>query len=766
MSLTNEEIKQQFAHKPAFMQKVDSWDSELFTNFCDLCRLVNRAGLDIFLTDMSQGWAFRLGRKELQGRATSVFMRLTLLKDKVNFAQAYPTERKGQLDKGLINELESLSDLSNFNAEHPISREPFWPHDYKDSDAASSLSIWKVSHSPNSFSQDKLDWLSQHNRLAVDKTTKRGGAAAFENIKVNDVVSLVHGPNVFRIVRVTSDIIKDADSPLSENWLLREYDIIKTLDTPQKFEGPRPYNGWSPSNNSTCRRVSEEDFGRFEEELLSPYFTMTLEDLRFMTSKDARVENNGEPSTENEYPLNQILYGPPGTGKTYSTIELAVDAAIPEFSPEGSTTEEKRASYKKQYQRLVDSKHIRFVTFHQSFGYEEFVEGLSARTTDKGDLSYFLKDGVFKLICKDARFGDQQSPSSLLRPGDKFGSFTITRLTSELVHITKQNGSHLPMPRLIVDEIVKLVKNGTLNMNEVSGETLRDAGSNVNPAFVSGYKTLYKLMCDEIIARQQQPTNANKENYVLIIDEINRGNISKIFGELITLIEPSKRIGQSEALEVTLPYSNDKFGVPSNVFIIGTMNTADRSLALMDTALRRRFEFKEMMPDYEVLTGYIIKIKEHEIDLATLLRIINERIAALYDREHMLGHAFFMPVVAALNSNSNSNSNNNDRAIRELATCFKNKIIPLLTEYFFEDWHKVRLVLGDNQKVNSNAPMFINERNIAFEKLFGKRETESFGDNDTAEYSLIPPNSSEWHNPLLYKGIYQDLPNGDIANEE
>lgn len=743
------------------MEKVDSWDDELFTNFCDLCRLANLAGLDIFLTEMKQNGAFRLGRKELHGRADAVFMTLTLLKDEVKFSQRFPIKRKGQLTRDIINEIETSSILDNFNSEHAINRLPFWPHDYKDSDAISPpLSIWKVSHSPDSFSQHDLDWLSNNSRLAVHKDTKRAGATAFESIKINDVVSLVHGPNVFRIVRVTSEIIKEADSPLSDEWLIRKYDIIKTLDTPQKFKGPRPHNGWSPSNNSTCRRVAKQDLGRFEEELLSPYFNMTLEDLGITSSKDLLVENNGELITENEFPLNQILYGPPGTGKTYSTIKLAVEAAIPGFSPTGDTMEEKRASYKKQYQRLVDSKHIRFVTFHQSFGYEEFVEGLSARTTDQGDLSYFQKDGVFKQICTDATFGYQQSPSSLLRPDDKFGSFTITRLTSELVHITKQNGSHLPMPRLIVDEIVKLVESGKLNMNEVSGEKLREAGSNVEAAFVSGYKTLFKPLCDEVISRQQRLSDVDKENYVLIIDEINRGNISKIFGELITLIEPSKRIGRPEALEVILPYSNDKFGVPSNVFIIGTMNTADRSLALMDTALRRRFEFKEMMPDYEVLTGYTIKIEEHEIALATLLRIINERIAALYDREHMLGHAFFMAVVAALSDN------NHDLAIRELATCFKNKIIPLLTEYFFEDWQKVRLVLGDNQKVNSNAPMFITERTVAFEKLFGKRETESFGDNDTAEYSLIPPNSSEWRNPMLYKGVYQDMPNDDIANEE
>ena len=187
------------------------------------------------------------------------------------------------------------------------------------------------------------------------------------------------------------------------------------------------------------------------------------------------------------------------------------------------------------------------------------------------------------------------------------------------------------------------------------------------------------------------------KKFVLIIDEINRGNISKIFGELITLIEDTKRAGKGkkETLTVTLPYSNESFSVPKNLYIIGTMNTADRSLALMDTALRRRFEFIEMIPKPEEIKNsdgskVVVTHENKDIDIQTMLEIMNQRIEVLYDREHTLGHAFFMSLT------------NNKSTIHDLAKIFKNKIIPLLQEYFFEDWEKIRIVLGDDQKTNKD----------------------------------------------------------------
>ncbi len=237
------------------------------------------------------------------------------------------------------------------------------------------------------------------------------------------------------------------------------------------------------------------------------------------------------------------------------------------------------------------------------------------------------------------------------------------------------------------------------------------------------------------------------ENYVLVIDEINRGNISKIFGELITLIEPSKRTDQKEALELTLPHSGKPFSVPSNLHIIGTMNTADRSLAMMDTALRRRFDFKEMMPNPELFEGKTV----NKIDLQQLLTTMNERIEVLYDREHTLGHAFLMPVLEKLDVPKCSEAD----AFIELKNAFKNKIIPLLEEYFYEDWNKIRLVLGDNRKKLKDY-VFVVENTISFNKIFGEGHGLETYEDEKTTYNLanFDDENSAWHNPLAYQSIY------------
>lgn len=316
--------------------------------------------------------------------------------------------------------------------------------------------------------------------------------------------------------------------------------------------------------------------------------------------------------------LNQILYGPPGTGKTYSTIKKAIEII------EGNIdNNEDRDELKKKFDNYIENGQIKFITFHQSYSYEEFVEGLKAESDENNNIKYEIKDGVFKDICEKAK-------------------------------------------------------------------------------------------------------NIKSENYVLIIDEINRGNISKIFGELITLIEPSKRIGAKDAITVELPYSKDKFGVPSNLYIIGTMNSADRSIALMDMALRRRFDFVEMMPDYSLLKDK--KINGIKID--KILETINKRIECLYDRDHTIGHSYFLDI----------------KSMEELSDVFRNRIIPLLCEYFYDDWEKIRLILADDQK--DEDCQFIKEKDINLEELFS-------GDlEDVVEKKLYEINSDAFKNPQSYIEIY------------
>jgi len=200
------------------------------------------------------------------------------------------------------------------------------------------------------------------------------------------------------------------------------------------------------------------------------------------------------------------------------------------------------------------------------------------------------------------------------------------------------------------------------------------------------------------------PNAMTTKDFVIIIDEINRGNISQIFGELITLIEPSKRLGESEELTLILPYSKETFAVPPNIHIIGTMNTADRSVEALDTALRRRFSFKEMMPDLDQVDELLHVIDGLDFTAANLLKKLNQRIITLKDREHQIGHAYLIHV----------------RTVTDLMQVFKDKIIPLLQEYFFGDYEKLQLVLGKGfvSKTGSSQDIFAkhdSETDIAYE---------------------------------------------------
>ena len=527
--------------------------------------------------------------------------------------------------------------------------------------------------------------------------------------------------------------------------------------------------------------------------------------------KELVEKNTTKTTTFDCYPTNKILYGPPGTGKTFHTVEAAVLACEPGFSFVD------REELKGKYDELCEDKRIQFVTFHQSFSYEEFVEGLKA-TTEDGQIKYEIEDGIFKRICIDAEpeieiasdvavdvknktiwkmsLGNTQDSDNdiydfcieknEIRLG--YGSaldFTgcKTRQAIEDKFITagitlKENDYGVTSVNSFINGMKEgdlvIITDGNLKFRaiaEVRGEYKyspdTESGHFVQCRSVIWHRVYEKsLSYDKFMSKKfsqmtiYQPTrsaiNLEKlqglltsntldvlqvssvsEPRVLIIDEINRGNISKIFGELITLIEPSKRAGQPEALSAQLPYSKEPFSVPSNLHIIGTMNTADRSLAMMDTALRRRFDFIEMMPDYEELSGTLVC----GVDLAELLEVMNERIEYLYDREHMLGHAFFIPVKESASEHRQE----------MLMSVFKNKVIPLLEEYFYEDWAKIRLVLGDTQKTNT-AHQFVTEVTDAsgIKALFGNAYEDNQYEDEVKRYQL---NQDAFTAPESYQGI-------------
>ncbi|CAJ1863923.1 McrB family protein [Aeromonas jandaei] len=354
----------------------------------------------------------------------------------------------------------------------------------------------------------------------------------------------------------------------------------------------------------------------------------------YFTGHNGRISPVNNSSSEtvilsaeviNKIELNQILFGPPGTGKTYNTVTEALDIIEPGIVEHNL---DDRDELQGLFGELVAEQRIQFVTFHQSFSYEDFIEGIKAESQD-GVLHYRVVDGLFKQICQRAK-ADPENP------------------------------------------------------------------------------------------------------YVLIIDEINRGNISRIFGELITLLEPSKRLGAEEELKVVLPYSKKPFGVPNNLYLIGTMNTADRSLAGLDLALRRRFFFKEMQPRPDLLDTLYVE----GIPIGELLRTINHRITALLGRDYCLGHALFMPL-------------QKDPDLPHLGRVFQKQVLPLLQEYFFEDWQKIALVLNDHRK--SKGDRFVTQdEDLDLQKLFG--EEAELGNLPTG-WKIKPEGDSVWSLAPAYAGI-------------
>ncbi len=351
-----------------------------------------------------------------------------------------------------------------------------------------------------------------------------------------------------------------------------------------------PAQTWSP-------RVSGIEI---KTDVLSEFWKMWK---KLNGEQEPLLEQEEQETLKMRFARNTILYGPPGTGKTYSMIKYAVAIC-------DNRSVEERTDYDvalARFKELKNDGRIIFTTFHQSYGYEEFIEGIrpTVDSSDDSKLSYKVEPGIFKEFCDRAR---------------AFDSFVGENRS--------QDTKHIP--------------------------------------------------------------------YVFLIDEINRGNISKIFGELITLIEDTKRSGTQEEMSAILPYSGKSFSVPDNVYILGTMNTADRSIAFMDTALRRRFCFIEMMPDSKVLSGIEIKADAETLNIARMLDIMNERIECLYDREHTIGHAFFTRLKSSPD-------------LDVLAEIFRSEVIPLLQEYFYEDYAKIQLVLGDNGKSNDKYKFLLDE---------------------------------------------------------
>ncbi|EAI0227985.1 AAA family ATPase [Campylobacter jejuni] len=518
-------------------------------------------------------------------------------------------------------------------------------------------------------------------------------------------------------------------------------------------------------------------------------------------SNNKEIRNDGsEMSNKKEnknLSLNQILYGPPGTGKTYHTIDKALE--ILGENLESRDRDEKKA----KFDEYVKDGQIVFITFHQSYGYEEFVEGIKPMINNEAnsqEIQYEIKDGIFKDICNRALENYENSNlnteelrekiklrekvekflNRLLETNEpisktKGGNFFINSFNNNTIEIYSEDVERFDgIFKLSLSTFITLLKsniefNSAVEMfKKVFDRDYADRTHTYYFNLVNKFKEYEK---QAVLKTEDNKISSNSLNsYIIIIDEINRGNVSKIFGELITLIEPSKRIGESEELKVTLPYSGKKFGVPKNVYILGTMNTADRSITSLDTALRRRFEFVEMMPDPDLLKNVFIckdvenpnKDEDYLGDdaktegfaeiLQNILISINKRIEFLLDREKTIGHAFFMSEAVKFNKDNWCKPDEYEEdwyvlSISKLKSIFQNKIIPLLQEYFYNDYALISAVLNDNGMI---------EKCEKDDKYLQKIKNLDNVDSEKIIYNIASFDNKIWNDIKTYQAIYND----------
>jgi 5-methylcytosine-specific restriction protein B len=606
--------------------------------------------------------------------------------------------------------------------------------------------IWKISHGKKNkdISEEDHNWLLKNNYIAIGwahdpENTQRKN---FESIKSTDYFYLVRDAQIIFLGQLEDEPPIQIDR--IANRLCRKFKPstllnLKTedLNLPIRVQGyimeDEPFDSsrivcsdelkmkwFMPSGQRTVREVEEAYLVDFERYLLEPVFNLKLENL-FIKSTTVKILDNASQSKGYVMDsLNQILFGPPGTGKTYNTVNKAITIANPEFILKDKITgiNTPRNQVKAEFDKLVASGQIVFTTFHQSMSYEDFIEGIKPKTIDD-KITYQVEDGIFKKICQDA-----------LTPNISGFNAAYEQLIKELSEIEAADRDATEVKTIEIKTptgkpfSISLNSNDNLSLHtgqnrSVQGTLTKENIQKVinNEHVFKGYDSYFKGVIQYLTDHYSYSNEIEntKKNFVLIIDEINRGNVSQIFGELITLIEDDKRLGCDEALEVTLPYSKKPFGVPSNLYIIGTMNTADRSVEALDAALRRRFSFEEMPPKPDLIrtegklseTKGILESDEFDdIDLPLLLNKINERLEKLLDKDHQIGHSYFINVYD----------------LEDLKLAFQNKIIPLLQEYFFGDYGKIGLVLGKG---------FV-------EKVPNKSSFADFPDADANDFSERP----------------------------
>ena len=538
----------------------------------------------------------------------------------------------------------------------------YWFQDQNDPKAQKEQieKLWQIatSFSQNKFSMEDIQYILKITNIKL--------------AKLSTVMFMCFPDKFFPLDKTT---LNYAGQELKDNKSTEEFihmqDVLK-----EQFPGEKPYQisyeAWEKSQNENIKLNQTEN-------------------------NDAGKQSGNK---DGKFPINQVFFGPPGTGKTYNAVVKALEIIaqqdadlqklIKEYNKKADDDKDKHEYYQKllipRFKELKRAGRIGFITFHQNYSYEDFVEGIRPKLDDASrDLVYECKPGIFKEIAEDALlahlgFDNQTEPFEValdkfkeMHPVDsqihtKQSTFKIVKFLGKSIRIKPLEGknvfsiSYEPLKQAYLLNQQKQIKN-TVELSEaIQGFQGLSSYYFAILEELNGIKIDDKKRILQSYYEGKRPLQEDCKPYVLIIDEINRGNISKIFGELITLLEEDKRIGTDKlSFDVELPYTREKFGVPDNLYIIGTMNTADKSIALVDVALRRRFVFEKMFPKANLITNTEVK---------DIFNALNKKIE---DEDHKIGHSYFM-----------------NKTKDDMPALWEKQIMPLIKEYFYGDEEKIK----------------------------------------------------------------------------
>lgn len=519
--------------------------------------------------------------------------------------------------------------------------------------------LYKISHGTFKAKNKShiIEAFKENNWIVLHENTGKDQSRYFkEDLHEGDYVYITLGSK--ELIGIAKIVSEDWDYvPFeivdAEGWMYREVEFIQgpARKNPKDLKDTKNI---FPSGNSTLTEIKNNVLEEANEKLFKPYFNAEFHNSEIVKMLDTSIR-------EVDSPLNQILYGPPGTGKTYNTVLEAAKIVTGNIN----------ISYDEALNIFNDNldTQIEFITFHQNYSYEDFIQGLRPDTENGNALTFEKKDGVFKRIADKAlkNLEASKNPASVKKDFEIVFNELIVPLNlgdvSEVEIKMKKSSFFITE---VGEKSISFRKNIGDSEHTLSINTLRkmyDKG--FNDIILGGLQPYYNPILELLLEKgKSTETVVPRKNYVIIIDEINRANISRVFGELITLIEEDKRSDGAIPMRVTLP-SGDKFIVPSNLYIIGTMNTADKSIALLDIALRRRFEFVPMYPE-------VSKVKQ---EYQGLFEKMNKTIKEKKNHDFTIGHAYFM---------DNSLS---------LEKIINNKVIPLLLEYFMNSEEQVTEIM-------------------------------------------------------------------------